>query len=141
MAEAKDEGVWVEREELKALLECVFRTKSGTAIIRSTGWGEYAPPIFLPYSRIGVFVIKLEDILVDIVPAVDAIRAAGIDLAFWSATLDHPNVGPGQIHDEPYDIFHMVYSPYVLVGAKDKEVIVNHAGEKMLPSSTVTGQP
>ncbi len=118
-------------------LECVFSIKSGTAIIRSTGWGEYAPPIFLPYRRIGVSIIKLQDILVDIVPAVDAIRAAGIELAFWSATLDHPVVGPGQLHDEPYYIFHMIDGSYVFVGAKDKEVIVNHAGEKMLPSSTV----
>ncbi len=118
-------------------LECVFSTKSGTAVIRSTGWGEYAPPVFLPYRRFGVSLIKLQDISVDIVPAVDAIRAAGIELAFWSATLDHPVVGPGQLHDEPYYIFHMIDCSYVFVGAKDKEVIVNHAGEKMLPSSTV----
>ena len=119
-------------------LECVFKTNSGTAIIRSTGWGEYAPPIFLPYSRLGVSVINLEDITVDIVPATDAIRAAGIDLAFWSVELGHPLVAPGQLHDEPYYIFHMIDGSYVFVGAEHKEVIINHAGEKMLPRPTAT---
>ena len=120
-------------------LECVFRTESGTAFIRSTGWGEYAPPIFTPHSRVGVSVINIEDIKVDIVPAADAIRAAGIDLAFWSVDLAHPVVAPGQLHDEPYYIFHMVNGSYVFVGAKDKEVIVNHAGEKILPGPAATG--
>lgn len=118
-------------------LECVFKTKSGTAIIRSTGWGEYGPPIFLPHSRVGVAVINLEDII-DIVPAADAMRAAGIDLTFWSAELTHPVVAPDQLHDEPYYIFHMIDGSYVFVGAKDKEVIVNRAGEKILPRSTAT---
>ena len=120
-------------------LECVFKTKSGTAIIRSTGWGEYAPPIFLPYGRIGVSIINLEDISIDIVPAADAIRAAGIDLAFWSVDLAHPVIAPGQLHDEPHYIFHMINGSYVFVGANDKEVIINHAGEKMLPRPTATG--
>ena len=120
-------------------LECVFRTQSGTAIIHSTGWGEYAPPIFLPYPRLGVSIIKIEDIAVDIVPAAQAVRDAGIDLAFWSVDLVHPLIAPGQLHDEPYYMFHMVDGSYVFVGAKDKEVIVNHAGEKMLPGSPATG--
>ena len=120
-------------------LECVFRTNSGTAIIRSTGWGEYGLPVFLSYGRIGVSVVNLQDVEVDILPAVDAIRAAGFDLAFWSVTLDHPLVAPGQLHNEPYYIFHMVNGSYIFVGAKDKEVVVNQAGEKMLPSPATAG--
>ena len=120
-------------------LECVFRTNSGTAIIRSTGWGEYGLPVFLPYVRLGVSVINLEGIKVDILPAVDAIRAAGFDLAFWSVTLNHPLVTPGQLQNEPYYSFHMVDGSYIFVGAKDGEVVVNHAGEKMLPSPITAG--
>ena len=119
-------------------LECVFKTESGTATIRSTGWGEYAAPIFSPHHRIGVSVIHLEEIKIDIVPAAEAIQAAGIDLPFWNVDLTHPLVAPGQLHDEPYYVFHMVDGSYVFVGAKDKEVIVNHAGEKMLPRPTAT---
>ena len=88
---------------------------------------------FSQHSQIGVSIINLEDIIFDIVPAAEAICAAGIDLAFWSVELAHPVIAPGQLHHEPHYIIHMINGSYVFVGAKDKEVIVYHAGEKMLP--------
>ncbi|KAL8935864.1 MAG: hypothetical protein Q9216_005215 [Gyalolechia sp. 2 TL-2023] len=118
-------------------LECIFSTDTGMAKIRSTGWGEFEPSVFLPDKVVGLSVIKLEDIMVDVVAAVDAIRSAGIESAFWHVTLDHPLVAPGKSSNdddgEPHFIFHMVDGSHIFVGAKGGAVVVNRTGER-LPS-------
>ncbi|KAI4170229.1 MAG: hypothetical protein LQ343_005112 [Gyalolechia ehrenbergii] len=120
-------------------LECIFRTDAGVAKIRSTGWGEFEPPVFMPDEIIRMSVISLDQIAVDVVPAVDALRSAGIGLAFWDVSLEHPLVAPGKLHEEPYYVFHLVDGSYVFVGAKEREVIVNRTGEMMFPAARSTG--
>jgi len=118
-------------------LKCIFATKFGTAIIESTGWGEFLPPVFLPYKTVGLNVIDIKSGLFEITDAVDAIRAYGITDAFWSGGLNYPLVAPGESHPEPCYWFHTVTGAYVFVGAKDGKVWVNEVGEKMLPAPPV----
>lgn len=120
-------------------LECIFGTDAGIAKIRSTGWGDFERPVFLPHKVVGMSAIDLNKIDIDIVPAADAIHLAGIDLAFWNVALEHPLVAPGKVHEEPYYVFLLVDGSYIFVGAKDKDVIFNHAGEKTFLNTETSG--
>lgn len=119
-------------------LDCLFLTDSGTATIHSTGWGEFAPPVFVPGKPLGAGVIDVTGLKIDITDAVDLMRNTGHTGAFWSASLERPVIGPGELGDEPHYIFHMVDGSYVFVGTQSEAVIVNNVREKALPSQKIT---
>jgi len=115
-------------------LRAVFRApKNGTVIIRSTGWGEWAQPQFIPYPWLECVVIPWP-IEMDITDAAKILRKAGFTDDFWNCTLRHP-LGPGgKPYDEPYYIFLMAKSrQYVFVGVNDGEIYVNKVGQNVLP--------
>lgn len=120
---------------LLSQLECTFNTGDGRhAVVRSSGWDHWGSPVFGPGELVGAGYIDVEHGgLVSITDAVVAMRQKAIQLAFWNCTLERPVIAPGQLRDEPYYVFHMVDGSYVWVGAKDKDIIVRRAVERIVP--------
>jgi len=116
---------------LLSQLKVVFRAGSGTAIIKSTGWGSFGPVDYIPESW-------LEDVVIPWPVNMDAkeanaiMRNAGYTTPYSAMTLRHP-LYPGD--NEPYYIFCMTNGTFVFVGVQDKKVSVNKAGQAIAPAS------
>jgi len=116
---------------LLSQLKVVFRAGSGTAIIKSTGWGSFGPVDYIPEPW-------LEDVVIPWPVNMDAkeanalMRNAGYNTPYSAMTLRHP-LYPGE--NEPYYIFCMTNGTFVFVGVQDKKVSVNNAGQAVPPAS------
>ncbi|KAJ4389603.1 hypothetical protein N0V93_007074 [Gnomoniopsis smithogilvyi] len=92
--------------------------------LHSTGWGEYAPPVVkLGPVITGLQTFDLEQVKVDIVAAVKAIRASGNDIAFWECTLAEPFGNPNDGPYQPMYTFRMVDTSFVSVNAETGKVV------------------
>jgi len=116
-------------------LRAIFRVEGGTVIIRSTGWGSWGQPKFVPSPWLECVVIPWP-ITMDITDATTILREGGYTADFWNCTLRHPLGPPGKPYDEPYYIFEMVSGEYVFVGVNDGVIYVNSAGQPLLPEKT-----
>lgn len=117
-------------------LKIVFRVAKGTAIIKSTGWGEFAPIEFIPAPWLEDVVIPWP-IDMDAAEANTLLRKAGYTGDYAFMTLRHP-LYPGA--NQPYYIFTIENGPYVFVGVNDKTVTVNNAGQALLPTNKGAAQ-
>jgi len=115
---------------LLSQLKIVFRAGSGTAIIKSTGWGSFGPVEYIPEPWMEDVVIPWP-VNMDAKEANALMRKAGYTAPYSAMTLRHP-LYPGE--NEPYYIFCMTNGTYVFVGVKDKKVTVNNAGQAVPPA-------
>ncbi|MFD2573183.1 hypothetical protein ACFSUS_21250 [Spirosoma soli] len=106
-------------------LKVVCRAGKGTAIISSTGWGEFGPVSYVDQPWLEDVVINWP-VSMDLSEADSLLKQAGFTGSYGNVTLRHP-LYPGV--DEPYYIFGMTSGQYVFVGVNDKKVTVNRAGQ------------
>ncbi|KAL1634273.1 hypothetical protein SLS58_010746 [Diplodia intermedia] len=114
-------------------LDCRFSTPSGSASMRSRGWGDWAPPVFSDHRIIGMNSMDVEKLPMNINDAVDAMRKHHITEPFWGASLKSPSVAPEELPDEPpYYVFHMVNGKDVWV-SQTGAICVTDACESVYP--------
>ncbi|KAI5806126.1 hypothetical protein EDC01DRAFT_785643 [Geopyxis carbonaria] len=113
-------------------LKVVFRSGKGTVIIKSTGWGSWSKPVYIPQPWLEDVVIPWP-IKMEIDEAVKLMKGAGHTGPFWNCTLRHPLGPPGEPDYEPFYIFAMANGRYVFVGVNDKKVSSNAAGQMVVP--------
>lgn len=106
-------------------LDVLFVADNGQYVtLRSTGWGEFAPPVVSDGPVIlGLQTFDLDSVKVDIVPAVKAIRATGNDKSFWECTLAEPFGNPNDGPYQPMYTFRMIDTSLVSVNAVTGKVV------------------
>lgn len=116
-------------------LKVVFRAGRGTAIIQSTGWGEFGPVQYIDQPWLEDVVIPWP-ISMDLSEADKLLKAAGYKGNYSTATLRHP-LYPGV--EQPFYIFGMTTGEYVFVGVYDKKVTVNQGEKKTAAPAKTSG--
>ncbi|MBV9389192.1 MAG: hypothetical protein JOZ78_22460 [Chroococcidiopsidaceae cyanobacterium CP_BM_ER_R8_30] len=103
-------------------LRVVFRTRSGgTAIIKSTVWGEFGPVEYADQPWLEDIVIPWP-IQMDLAQAAELMTGAGYNTPYKTVTLRWP-LYPGV--KQPFYIFGLENRIFVFVGVYDKSVTIH----------------
>jgi len=102
-------------------LRVVFRTRDGgTAIIKSTAWGEFGPVEYVDQPWLEDIVIPWP-IEMDLAQAAELMKKAGYNTPYQTVTLRWP-LYPGV--KQPFYIFGLENRIFLFVGVYDKSVTI-----------------
>jgi len=117
--------------QLRAIFNIPSQTKpQETLFISSTGWGSWGQPVVKQEPWVGAQEFRFPPVqgMIDIVDAARLVKEKGHTEGFWSVDLR-------KLEAEVVYIFYMVGGEAVLVSVNGRNVVVNEAGQALLPTA------